>query len=290
MRAPTIVAALPGNEEGSRGSRTEEGAAPVDQEPTATRTIDINADAGESFGRWQLGADEDLAPLVSSVNVACGWHAGDPGTMVRSVALAKEHGLALGAHPGFPDLVGFGRRMMTFTPEQAAHAVLYQFGALRAIADAQGVPVVHVKPHGSLYGLFSHDDDVADAVSDALATVDPALLLVCEAGHAADRQRERGHRVVAEAFADLDYTDDGHIVVDPESRRRDPGWCAGQAGDILAGRVHSVSGVELAISAESICLHGDRPGAVENARAVAERVRSAGFEIRAVGAAAGRSA
>ncbi len=246
------------------------------------RTIDINADAGESFGRWRLGADEELATLVSSVNVACGWHAGDPGTMAASVALAKEHGLALGAHPGFPDLVGFGRRMIAFSPQEAAQAVLYQYGALRAIADAQGVPVTHVKPHGSLYGLFVRDDDVADAVSDAVAAVDPELLIIAEAGHAADRQRERGHRVVAEAFADLDYTDEGHIVVDPENRRREPQWCADRTAQVLHGTVTSTGGAEVAVRAESVCLHGDRPGAVENARAIVERVRAEGFEIARV--------
>jgi UPF0271 protein len=141
---------------------------------------------------------------------------------------------------------------------------------------------VHVKPHGSLYGLISKDDSVADAVADAVASVDPGLLFVCEAGHASERQRRRGHRVVSEAFADLEYTDDGHIIIDPENRRRDPQWCADQTADILAGRVHSSAGVQSTISADSICLHGDRPGAGDNARAVTARVRSEGYEIRAI--------
>jgi 5-oxoprolinase (ATP-hydrolysing) subunit A len=254
----------------------------VESAQAAPAMIDINADAGESFGRWQLGADEELAPLVSSINVACGWHAGDPATMARSVALAKRHGLALGAHPGFPDLTGFGRRSIAFSPTEAAQAVLYQFGALRALADAQGVEVVHVKPHGSLYGLLGRDDAAADAVADAVAAVDPDLLLVCEAGPPAERQRGRGHRVVAEAFADLEYTDDGRIIIDPENRPRDPQWCADQTSDILAGQVRSRSGVTSTIRAESVCLHGDRPGAVANAVAVTERVRAEGYEIRAI--------
>lgn len=246
------------------------------------RTIDINADSGESFGRWPLGADDALAPLVTSVNVACGWHAGDPATMSRSIELADQHGLALGAHPGLPDLVGFGRRAMALSPAEAAQAVLYQYGALKALADAKGVRVAHVKPHGSLYGLLSRDDDAADAVADALVAADPNLLLVLEAGHPAQRQRDRGRPVVAEAFCDLDYSDDGHIIIDPESRRWDPDKCAQQAADILAGRVISVNGVEIAMTAETICLHGDRPGAVDNARAVTERVRAAGWELRPV--------
>ena len=251
------------------------------------RTIDINADSGESFGRWRLGADEELAPLVTSVNVACGWHAGDPATMSHSIDLAGRFGLALGAHPGLPDLVGFGRRSIALTPDEAAQGVLYQYGALKALADAQGVPVTHVKPHGSLYGLLSRDDAAADAVADAVAAIDPNLLLVLEAGHPAQRQRDRGRSVVAEAFCDLDYSDDGHIIIDPESRRRDPTRCAQQAADILAGTVTSVNGVEISITAESICLHGDRPGAVDNARAVIERVRAEGHELRAVAKANG---
>lgn len=252
------------------------------RDPDTTRSIDLNADAGESLGRWRLGADDELAPLITSVNVACGWHAGDPATMSESIALAARHGVALGAHPGFPDLTGFGRRAIAYSPDEAAQAVLYQLGALRALADAQGVPVVHVKPHGSLYGLLSKDDAAADAVCDAVAAADSTLLILLEAGHTAQRQRERGHRVVPEAFADLDYTDDGHIIIDPQSRRRDPQACADQVADILSGRVRSVNGVVSPISAETICLHGDRPGAVENAQAITERVRAEGYRIRAI--------
>src|SRR5699024_3014335 len=191
-------------------------AASRQEEPmTATRMIDLNADGGESFGRWELGADTALAPLISSINVACGWHAGDPGTMTRTVALAREHDISVGAHPGFPDLTGFGRRAMAFSPDEAAQAVLYQAGALRAIADRAGVAMRHVKPHGSLYGLLMKDDDAADAVADAVGGMDPDLFIVLEAGPCAERQRERGHKVAAEAFADLEYTDDGHIIIDP---------------------------------------------------------------------------
>lgn len=242
--------------------------------------IDLNADGGESFGRWPLGADEQLAALITSINVACGWHAGDPGTMSRTVTLAKEHGLALGSHPGFPDLVGFGRRAMAFSPAEAAQAVLYQTGALRALADQQDVPLRHVKPHGSLYGLLMTDDDVADAVADAVAAVDPSLVLVLEAGHCAQRQRERGHRVAAEAFADLEYTDEGHIIIDPSNQRRDPHWCADQVEGILAGVVRSAQGVQSPVRADTICLHSDRPGAQRNAIAVAERITDLGWAIR----------
>lgn len=249
---------------------------------TGTRTIDLNADGGESFGRWELGADTELAPMISSINVACGWHAGDPANMARSVALARGHGIGLGSHPGFPDLTGFGRRAMAFSPEEAAQAVLYQTGALRAFADHQGVALQHVKPHGSLYGLLMKDDAVADAVADAVGTLDPSLFIVLEAGPCAERQRERGHKVAAEAFADLEYTDDGHIIIDPRNQRRDPQWCADQAGRALEGRVRSAAGVETSIRADTICLHSDRPGAEENARAVVDRITSTGWTIRSL--------
>lgn len=263
-------------------ARADEGT-PQAGDPTpgaGARVIDLNADGGESFGRWPLGADEQLAPLITSINVACGWHAGDPGTMSGAVTLAKDHGLALGSHPGFPDLVGFGRRAMAFSPTEAAQAVLYQTGALRALADQQDVALRHVKPHGSLYGLLMKDDDVADAVADAVAALDPALVLVLEAGHCAQRQRDRGHRVAAEAFADLEYTDDGHIIIDPSNQRRDPQWCADQVEGILAGVVRSAQGVESAIRADTICLHSDRPGAELNAVAVTDRITDLGWAIR----------
>ncbi|MGB7449618.1 MAG: 5-oxoprolinase subunit PxpA [Ornithinimicrobium sp.] len=249
---------------------------------TPARSIDLNADGGEGFGRWSLGADEALAPLISSINVACGWHAGDPGTMSRSIALAAQHKLGLGAHPGFPDLTGFGRRLMAFSPQEAAQAVLYQTGALRALADQQGVPLRHVKPHGSLYGLLMKDDAVADAVADAVTAFDPLIILVLEAGPCAERQRRRGHRVAAEAFADLEYTDEGHIVIDPQNQRRDPQWCADQVAGILAGTVRSPGGIETSVRVDSICLHSDRPGAEDNAHAVVEQISRSGWTIRSL--------
>ena len=202
--------------------------------------------------------------------------------MTRTVALAREHGIGLGSHPGFPDLTGFGRRAIAFSPDEAAQAVLYQTGALKAFADHQGVPLQHVKPHGSLYGLLMKDDDAADAVADAIGQLDPNLFIVLEAGHCAERQRERGHKVAAEAFADLEYTDDGHIIIDPRNQRRDPQWCADQTGAALEGRVRSTGGVETPVRVDTICLHSDRPGAEDNARAVVDRITSTGWTIRSL--------
>ena len=243
------------------------------------RSVDLNADGGESFGRWQLGADAALAPMITSINVACGWHAGDPATMSKSIALAAENNVALGAHPGFPDLIGFGRRAIAFSPAEAAQAVLYQTGALRALADSEGVPLRHVKPHGSLYGLLMKDDTVADAVADAVHSHDESLYLVLEAGPCAERQVERGHKVASEVFADLEYTDDGHIIIDPSNQRRDPQWCADQVESMLRGTIRSTNGVETPVRVDTICLHSDRPGAEENARAVADRITSMGLSI-----------
>lgn len=245
-------------------------------------SVDLNADGGESFGRWAMGADEELAPFITSINVACGWHAGDAATMVRSIKLARRHDLGLGAHPGLPDLVGFGRRAMALSPLEAAQAVIYQTGALRGLADQHGVPLRHVKPHGSLYGMLIKDDAIADAVCDAVGEMDAGLSLFLEAGSCAERQRERGHRVVSEGFGDLEYSDEGHIIIDPDNQRRDPTWCADQVGRMLGGVLRSANGVEKPVKVESICLHSDRPGAVDNARAVVDRIREAGWTVRAV--------
>ncbi|RKT89140.1 UPF0271 protein [Saccharopolyspora antimicrobica] len=233
--------------------------------------VDLNADAGESFGRWRLGDDARLIPLVTSVNIACGWHAGDPATMSRSVELALAGGTSLGAHPGFPDLVGFGRRALVMSPAEAANACLYQFGALRAIADAHGATIAHVKPHGALYGLTMKDEGVAEAVVEAIATAAPGVRVVLIAGPVADRLHERGFPVVREAFADLDYDDSGHIIIEPEPRPRSPQHCADQAIAVLRGEVTSAAGTAIAVDADTICLHGDRPNAVEVAQAIRDR-------------------
>ncbi|PXY35325.1 LamB/YcsF family protein [Prauserella flavalba] len=241
--------------------------------------IDLNADAGESFGRWRLGHDEALLPLVSSVNVACGWHAGDPATMRRSVELAKTSGTALGAHPGLPDLAGFGRRALALSPREAADACLYQYGALRGFADALGVGVTHVKPHGAFYGLTMRDPAVADAVADAVASVSTDLVVVLLAGPTADRIAKRGLRVAREAFADLEYDENGDIIIEPEPRPKDPRACAEQAVAILGGTVRTTAGTRVAVDADTICVHGDRPNAVEIATAIRERFADEGVTI-----------
>ncbi|NYH78147.1 UPF0271 protein [Actinopolyspora biskrensis] len=242
--------------------------------------VDLNADAGESFGRWTLGADDQLIPLVNSVNIACGWHAGDPGTMHRTLRIARDAGASVGAHPGMPDLAGFGRRAIALSPQEAADACLYQFGALRGIADSFGVPVTHVKPHGALYGLTLRDENVADAVVDALANAAPETNIVLLAGHTAQRIAAKGYPVVREAFADLDYDDSGHIVIEPVPRAKSPQQCTEQAMSVLRGELVSMNGETVPVDADTICVHGDRPNAVE----IAETIRSR-FDAEGVGTA-----
>ncbi|GAB3278119.1 LamB/YcsF family protein [Parasphingorhabdus pacifica] len=241
--------------------------------------VDLNADAGESFGRWKLGDDDRLIPMVSSVNVACGWHAGDPATMRASVSRAHESGVAIGAHPGFPDLAGFGRRAIALSPREAANACLYQYGALRAFADSIGARITHVKPHGALYGLTLKDEAVADAVADAIANADPNLRVVLLAGPTAERVADQGIPVVREAFADLDYNDDGHIIIEPEPKAKDPRTCADQAIAVLQGEVTSVNGAPIKVDADTICLHGDRPNAIDVVKAIRDRFESEGVRL-----------
>lgn len=241
------------------------------------KLIDLNADAGESFGRWALGHDEELLPMVSSVNVACGWHAGDPATMRRSVRLAGSGGTALGAHPGLPDLAGFGRRSMALSPQEAADMCVYQYGALRAFAEGAGVAVEHVKAHGALYGLSLREPEVAAAIADAVTA--RGMITVLLAGPTADRAQARGARVAREAFADLEYNDDGTIIIEPDPAPKDPQACADKALGVLRGSVRSTSGKEIAVDADTICIHGDRPNAVDVAEAITRAFAEEGVRM-----------
>jgi 5-oxoprolinase (ATP-hydrolysing) subunit A len=240
--------------------------------------VDLNADAGESLGRWKLGHDAELMAHVTSVNVACGFHASDPVTMRESVRTAVATGTAIGAHPGLPDLVGFGRRRMALRPDEAAQLVVYQTGALQATARAEGAEVVHVKPHGALYGMALTDDDITRAITEAVLRLDPDLMIFWLAGPTAELARSMGARVVAEGFADLDYDDEGRIIVEPEPKAKDPDTVAQQAVDLLEGHVTSTSGKQLSVDVDTVCLHGDRPNAVEICEALVRRWDDLGVE------------
>ena len=248
------------------------------------KTIDLNADAGESFGRWQLGHDEALFPLLTSVNLATGFHAGDPRVMLRSIRLAKKHGVAVGAHPGFPDLVGFGRRDMAITPEEAYTDVLYQIGAISAFLRVEGLPLHHVKPHGALYLRMLRDEGLAQAVAQAVKDYDPNLPLVLLGGTPMEEAaRAVGARYVREAFPDRAYLSDGRLA--PRSMEgaliRDPKRAAERAvAMVLEGEIEALDGGRVRVQAETLCVHGDNPEAVEIARAVRAALESAGVTLR----------
>ena len=249
--------------------------------------MDLNCDMGEGFGRYHLGADEELMPWITSANIACGYHAGDPLVMRRTVSLAVRHGVAVGAHPGFPDLMGFGRRPMQATPEEAESYVLYQMGALAAFARAAGVELAHVKAHGALYNMAETDAALAGAILQAIERFDRNLIAVCPAGSAmAQMAAERGLRVAREGFADRAYNSDGTL----RSRRlpgaliQDPQAAAQQAVRMARdGVVIAHSGEAISLHVDTICLHGDVPGAVEAVRAVRAALEAAGVRVERMG-------
>jgi UPF0271 protein len=240
------------------------------------RRIDLNCDLGESFGAYALGADAEIIPLVTSVNIACGFHAGDPAVMRRTARAAIEKGVAIGAHPGLPDLQGFGRRAMDVTSQEVSDMVLYQIGALFAIVRAEGGALSHVKPHGALYNMAATDTRLADAVADAVRRFDPGLVLFGLAGSESLRAAERaGLRVAAEAFADRTYQPNGTLTPrhHPKALLIDPSLSAAQAARIvIEGKVGTVEGKDISIQADTICIHGDGAHALAFAQAIRRRL------------------
>lgn len=248
-------------------------------------TVDLNADLGEGFGVWRLGDDDAMLDVVTSANVACGFHAGDPAGLARTCRAAAERGVGIGAQVSYRDLAGFGRRYIDMDPEDLTADVIYQIGALQALATAAGSTVDYVKPHGALYNTIMTDRGQADAVAAAVAAVDPTLPVLGLAGSqffaaAADL----GLRTVAEAFADRAYRPDGQLL-----SRREPGSVLHDA-DLIAdrvatmvshGRVEAVDGSTITIAVESVCVHGDSPGAVRIANAVRDRLTTDGVALRA---------
>ena len=246
--------------------------------------IDLNADVGESLGPWTIGDDEALIPLVTSVNIACGFHAGDPRTIERTVALAVTASAAIGAHPGYPDLVGFGRRDLAMAATDLEAAIVYQVGAVAAFARAAGAELRHVKAHGALYNRAAVDSETADAVARAVERCSPDLVLVGLAGSKLLAAGARaGLRVAAEAFADRAYETDGTLTprTRPGSVLTDSETVVERAVRIARDReVVTIDGSTIALEADTICLHGDTPGAAEHARAVRDALEAAGIEVR----------
>lgn len=246
--------------------------------------IDLNCDMGESFGNYDLGCDEEILAIVTSANVACGFHAGDPLIMDRTVQLAMERGVSVGAHPGHHDLRGFGRRHIQVTPAEAEADVVYQVGALAGFVRSRGGRMVHVKPHGMLYNQAVKDPELAGALARAVARLDPDLVFVGLATSAAMREAAgaEGLRFAGEAFADRVYNPDGTLQsrAIPGSVIHDPEQAAVQAVDIAGGSVTAHDGSRVELAAETLCLHGDNPAALENARTVRRRLEDAGVAVR----------
>ncbi|PHM62751.1 LamB/YcsF family protein [Xenorhabdus ishibashii] len=248
------------------------------------KTIDLNSDLGESFGQWRMGNDEKILGIVSSANVACGFHAGDPVGILQTLKSAQKNDVAIGAHVSYPDLVGFGRRKMDIASHELTADVIYQIGALQGLAAAAGTKVSYVKPHGALYNTIANDEYQAIAVIEGILAIDPNLALVGLAGsNILKLAQERGVRTIAEAFADRAYTSQGELV-----SRRETGSVFHDA-DLVAqrmlqlvteGGVESIDGKFILIQADSICVHGDTPGAVEMAKQVKTVLQQAGITIQ----------
>ena len=248
--------------------------------------MDLNADLGESFGRWTLGDDERLVHHITSANVACGFHAGDFRVMESTVALCRHAGVAIGAQPGYHDLIGFGRRPMPYEPDEVESMVRYQVGALEAFCRAAGVELRHVKPHGALYNQAAADPALARAVARATARFSGDLLLfgLASSEPMAAAASEAGLRFVPEAFADRRYRSDGSLQsrAEPGSLLTDPDEAAAQAVAIAAGQpIATADGPAIALTAETICCHGDTPGAVDIAAAVHRGLAAAGLTVEA---------
>jgi 5-oxoprolinase (ATP-hydrolysing) subunit A len=250
--------------------------------------IDISCDMGESFGPWKMGFDEEMMQYISSANIAGGFHAGDPTTMRKTVELAKDHGVAVGVHPGYRDLVGFGRREIDIPPDEIHDEIIYQLGALREFARYYDMEVQHVKPHGALYMVAARDEELSRAIIEAIQRVDPGLWLFCmQASVTYQLAQKMDQPVVAEFYADREYNDEGQIVftrsvaeeLDPE-----------EVGDrvvraVTEKKVKTESGRDIDVAADSVCVHGDTPGAVRLAEAIVRKLGENDIEIRPLGRA-----
>lgn len=250
-------------------------------------TVDLNSDLGESFGSYKLGADEEVLKYVTSANIACGWHGGDAMIMDKTVKLAIENNVAIGAHPGYPDLMAFGRRDMTITPQEARNYVLYQLGALSAFAAARGTKLQHMKLHGAFYNTACVNKELADAIVDAIYDMDKNIIILALSGsYLLQRAKEKGLRTAHEVFADRAYRKDGSLV-----NRKLPGAMIHDkdiALDrikrmIFEGRLTSIDRRDIPIQADSICVHGDNPQAVSFVKFIKEGLRAQGIEVAPLG-------
>lgn len=248
------------------------------------KQVDLNCDLGESFGTYTIGQDEKVLPLISSANIACGFHGGDPLVMEQTVALAKKAGVSIGAHPGFPDLIGFGRRNLAVSPKEARAYVQYQIGALKAFCDAQNVPLSHVKPHGALYNMAGKDPRLAAALCEGVALSAPGCTFLALAGsEMVKAAKDCGLPVAQEVFADRSYEEDGSLV-----SRTKPGAMITEEQQairrvltmVLEGKVAAITGKEIPLRADSICVHGDGEKALLFVKKIRDALEQAGVVIR----------
>ena len=250
--------------------------------------VDINSDVGESFGAYTLGHDAALMASITSANVAAGFHAGDPSVLRATIRLAKAGGVAVGAHPGFPDLVGFGRRELSVTPREAEDFVLYQIAAVAGVAAAEGVRLQHVKPHGALFNMAVSDAELANAIARAVAAFDPSLILFGLPGsEILDAGRAAGLRVAAEVFADRAYEPDGSLTSrrTPGSVIHDAALVVSRAVRMVTDRaVEAIDGTVVPLDADTICVHGDTPGSDDLAARLRSSLVAAGVTVKAIGA------
>lgn len=246
--------------------------------------IDLNCDLGESFGAYTIGMDEEVIPYITSANVACGYHASDPVVMANTVAMAKKAGIRVGAHPGYPDLMGFGRRNMNVSPTEAKAYVLYQLGALGAFCTAGGMELTHVKPHGALYNMAGKDEKLAMAICEAIAEYDSRLVLLALSGsRMIEAANRKGIRAASEVFADRAYEEDGSLVA-----RTKPGAMITDEGEAIArvvrmakeSKVTAITGKDIDIQADSVCVHGDGSKALEFVRQIRGELTREGIAIR----------
>ena len=233
----------------------------------------INCDMGESFGLYHFGDDEAIMPYISAANVACGFHASDFNHMRKTVQSAKKFGVKVGAHPSLPDLQGFGRREMKMSREELTNCIIYQVGALKGFLEAEGMPLNHIKPHGALYGMAARMEHVAHAVCDAADVFDVPLMGMINTLHE-KIYGERGRRMIAEFYADLDYGDDGALIITRVHDAKDPVEAAARSlRAVEEHKVRSVGGRDLPVRADTICVHSDTPNALDIAAAVRDAVK-----------------
>jgi UPF0271 protein len=248
--------------------------------------VDLNCDMGESFGVYRIGNDEEILNYVTSANIACGFHAGDPSTMRRTVYMALEKGVSIGAHPGLPDLIGFGRRNMVITPEEAYDLIVYQVGALYAFVKTAGGKMQHVKPHGALYNMAAKDRALSEAIAKAVYDIDPTLILFGLAGSELIKTGQRvGLKTANEVFADRTYQQDGSLT-----SRRSPNALITEEKEAIQqvirmvkeGKVRSQQGTDVNIQADTVCIHGDGPNALTFAKNIREKLTEAEIAVRSI--------